>query len=48
MKKISFAFCIASILALSGCSIFDFEFSTSQDNTECLKENPSHSCKQNQ
>lgn len=30
---------------LSACSVANFEFSTSQDDTQCLKENPSQNCK---
>lgn len=43
MKKMLIAVCMS--VALSACqSGVNFEFSTSQDNTECLKENPSQNC----
>lgn len=41
MKKF-FAFVI--VTALSGCSIVNFEFATSQDKQDCLNQNPSNSC----
>lgn len=34
-------------LLLTGCSILNLEFATSQDNSDCLKKNPSNICHQN-
>jgi hypothetical protein len=42
MKKVSMALCLMCLL--SGCSVLDFQFSTSQDDTKCLQENPSKDC----
>lgn len=39
---VCFVFCVS---LLSGChSGVNFEFATTQDNTQCLQENPSQNC----
>lgn len=41
--KLTAVFCL--MFLLSACSIDNFQFSTSQDDTQCLKEDPSKNCK---
>ncbi len=44
MKNIGLAIVLSSLFILNGCSVLNFEFATSQDNTECLKNDPSKKC----
>lgn len=40
--KLTAALCLMCLL--SACSVANFQFTTSQDDTQCLKENPSQDC----
>lgn len=41
--KLTAALCLMCLL--SACSIANFQFSTSQDDTKCMKEDPTRNCK---
>lgn len=41
--KLTAALCLMCLL--SACSMANFQFSTSQDDTKCMKEDPSKDCK---